>query len=101
MNDQRSVKKYRIVKRGNQQPAVSTVATIEDDLSNLSWYEAQDGALVNLDLAQQIQVYEIDDKFSITVAYNDGSESVLVTFDTEEKAWAELDAIKKTLMGRK
>jgi predicted DCC family thiol-disulfide oxidoreductase YuxK len=94
--------RYRIVRaKGNQQAAITEVPDSADEQRNLSWYEAQDGTLVNLDLAQQIQVYEVDDKFSIIAAYNDGSEVVLVTFDDEGKAWSELDAVKKALMGRK
>jgi len=74
------------------------VSATASDQSGLSWYEADDGSLVNLDLAQYIQVYEVDAKFSVIASYNDGSEVVLVTFAEEQRAWDELDAIKKTLI---
>ena len=60
----------------------------------IKWYQAEDGGLVNLDLAQQIQVYEIDGVVSIIASYNDGSENVLRSFgNDEDAAFAELDVI--------
>ncbi len=78
-----------IITRGNQQPAAASAPT-----DGIRWYRAMDGGLINLDLAQQIQVYDVDGKFQIIASYNDGSEVMLADFgDKEQDAWQELDRI--------
>ncbi len=79
------------VKKGNQQPLVTARM-----LGGL-WYRTDNGRLVNIELAQEIQHLEVDGKYQVIVAYNDYSEVVLTTMDNEKDAIAHVNAIGSAL----
>jgi hypothetical protein len=80
-------------RKGNQQAAQAA------GLVGARWYRAQDGSLVNLELAQEIEVASSDGgSFQVVCSYNDGSEAVLVETGDERVAWAEMERIVQSFV---
>ncbi len=70
----------RIARKGNQQPVPA------ERLVGSFWFHTAEGRLINLELAQSIEVAQVENEFHVIAAYNDASEVVLAKYETAEGA---------------
>jgi hypothetical protein len=82
----------RVRRKGNQQ--AGQAAKVGGYMVGL-WFRTVENKLCNLDLAQTIEIMQIDDGWSVEAVYNDASSVLLAKYQTEEEAQQLIDQIEQ------
>ncbi len=77
------------IRKGNQQPLAAGGYLIGN------WFKTTEDKLVNLELAQAIEILQIDKAWVVLATYNDASEVRLASYNSQKEAQALLDQIEQ------